>query len=273
MTYTGTNLNKPLEHHPSNSTLPFTSLNFASSRKLGLIIPSSNTVAEPLTNAILSAIPNLSVHYTRVSVTTLGTDSASTTQFSASAMIAAAQLLADAHVDAILWNGTSGMWIGTDLDAEVRLGEEMSQATGIPCSTTTIATVEALKYLGVRTISLAAPYSAAMMDKLGSFFEACGYEIAGTSRLEQVPPSNLEIAKTSDGDIRAAVRNAYHEATEAVVVACTNWPAAPLVDDLEKEEHGKFILDSVVVTAWWGLKALSMKTTVEGWGKLMSGAV
>lgn len=70
--------------------------------RLGIIIPSSNTSAEPLSQAIVSSISTeerpITVHFTRISVTTLNLSPGSKSQFTPEALLAAAQLLADAKV-------------------------------------------------------------------------------------------------------------------------------------------------------------------------------
>ena len=124
-------------------------------KKVGFIVPSSNSVVEPTCNAIVHDLNSASNEenqivclYTRIRVKTVGTDSSSTSQFSTETLVQAAQLLADAECDAILWNGTSGMWVGTGLAEDEKLAQAMTDATGVPCSTTTIATVTALREKG-----------------------------------------------------------------------------------------------------------------------------
>ena len=57
---------------------------------------------------------------------------------------------------------------------------------------------------------------------------------------------------------------------DAVVVACTNWAAAGLVQDLEQEISVQAtIVDSVTVTVWMALKMLEWSGGVDGWGKLL----
>jgi maleate isomerase len=69
---------------------------------LGIIIPSSNTSAEPLSQALISSISTkerpVTVHFTRISVTQLNLSPGSNSQFTPEALLAAAQLLADAKV-------------------------------------------------------------------------------------------------------------------------------------------------------------------------------
>ena len=84
-------------------TLP----NLATCKKVGFIVPSSNTAVEPITQAIFQSMKtNIICIFTRIQVTTVGTDSKNTSQFSTLKMVDAALLLADAEPDCILWNGT-----------------------------------------------------------------------------------------------------------------------------------------------------------------------
>src|SRR6266536_1098105 len=111
--------------------------------KIGFIVPSSNTALEPLTVAMASQLANqASFHFTRLPVKTIDTSAQTLTQFAPAKMIAAAQLLLDAHLDAILWNGTSGAWNGAPVAAEIALSNNLAQTTGVPSSTSTLAQIE-----------------------------------------------------------------------------------------------------------------------------------
>ncbi|KAF2769498.1 hypothetical protein EJ03DRAFT_327344 [Teratosphaeria nubilosa] len=240
-------------------------------KKLGFIVPSSNTAVEPISQAIIQSLNNnIICIFTRIHVNTVGTDAKATAQFSTETMVAAARLLADAHPDAILWNGTSGMWIGSGLEADRELAKAMQDATGIPCSTTTLATIEGLHVLDIKRLGVAVPYTEALMDKVQDFFGNCGYgwQISSAKRLDPVPSSNIVIAKCRLADIRDVIERCVHQKSEAVVVACTNWPAAGLVEELE-EATGTVIIDSIIVTVWQGLRMIGIEGGVKGWGKLM----
>lgn len=251
--------------------------NLAICKKLGFIVPSSNTVVEPTCNAIIasanaSTATQVLCLYTRIPVKTVGTDSNSTSQFSTVTLVQAAQLLADAECDAILWNGTSGMWVGKGLEEDERLAREMSDATGVPCSTTTLATVTALREKGWKRISLAVPYAEALTQKLEDFFKGCGFEILRSERLQETPPNNLGIGKCPLRDIEQVIRRAWGDSThpDAVVVACTNWAGAGLVQQLEMPaDLGATVVDSITVTVWMGLRMMGWKGGFEGWGALM----
>ena len=75
--------------------------------RLGMIAPSSNSVLEPVTYAMLADAPGTTGHFSRFRVTEIALDAHALDQFDPSLMLLAADLLADAKVDAMAWNGTS----------------------------------------------------------------------------------------------------------------------------------------------------------------------
>ena len=92
--------------------------------RLGMLTPSSNSVLEPATAHLLAGHAGVSAHFARFRVTEIGLSPAALDQFDPEPILAAADLLADARVAAILWNGTSGAWLGFDAD------ERLSAAIG-----------------------------------------------------------------------------------------------------------------------------------------------
>lgn len=69
---------------------------------LGMLTPSSNTVLEPLTSAMVAGLAAVSVHYSRFPVTEIALSESALGQFDDAPLLAAAALLADAHVDIII---------------------------------------------------------------------------------------------------------------------------------------------------------------------------
>lgn len=252
---------------------PTTIASLSTAQKLAFIVPSTNTAVETLTISILNSLnANIIPLFTRIRVTTLDTTSASRAQFTPEALTSAAQLLADAEPAAIIWNGTSGMFVGGDLNDDKALAKAMTDASGgVPCSTNTIATVAALEAFDVKDISIAVPYTPEMTQKLDDFFSKEGFRVHKALCLDQTPPSNAAIGKCSPESIKDLVRRSVTPETKAVLVACTNFPATALADELEKE-LGVLVLDSIAVSAWYGLKLMGIKGTaekMEGWGSLL----
>jgi maleate isomerase len=73
--------------------------------RLGVIVPSSNTSLEPLTQSIIADISTpqrpVSVHFARIRMTHLSLTEEGAAQFALEAFIGAAQLLIDAKVNTI----------------------------------------------------------------------------------------------------------------------------------------------------------------------------
>lgn len=248
--------------------------NLKTAKKIGIIVPSSNTAVEVLTISILNSLQaNVIPLFTRLSVTTLAADSKTMNQFEPDKLISCAQLLADAGADFIIWNGTSGMFCGATLEDDKKLAKALSDATGVPCSTNTIATVEALDRLGIKDISLAVPYTDAVTAKLVEFFSREGYNVHSALSQKPTPANNLAIAECSAQDISQVVRDSVKPDTKAVLIACTNYPGTAIAADLERELGGVVVLDSIAVSAWFALQSVGItgnRERMQEWGSLLA---
>src|SRR5256885_7827117 len=74
---------------------------------LGMLTPSSNTILEPVTTAMVTGLPEVTAHFSRFKVTEIALSEPALAQFDDSEILAAAELLAHAKVNVIAWNGTS----------------------------------------------------------------------------------------------------------------------------------------------------------------------
>lgn len=248
--------------------------NLITAKKIAFIVPSSNTAVETLTLSILQSLQaDIIPLFTRLRVTTLSADSKTTSQFEPQKLVAAAQLLADAGADFILWNGTSGMFTGQSLADDRALAEQMSHAVGVPCSTNTIATIEALRSLRINDVSIAVPYVPAVTAKVQEFYQKEGYNVHKAVSMVPSPVNNLEIARTKDVDVINVVRLSVTPKTEAILAACTNWPVTHLAADIEAELRDVVVLDSIAVSAWYALKMVGLQGVgckLADWGQLLS---
>jgi maleate isomerase len=236
-------------------------------RKVGHITPSSNTVLEPLTMLMSRDYDaRASHHFTRIKVDAITLEPRHTGQFSSDAMLAAAELLAEAAVDAILWNGTSGGWNGVDADR--RLCALISERTGVPSSTTTLAQLEVMDEYGFSRCGLAVPYTDDVTARISEVYASEGIQIVGAANAGV--SGNREMALVSEDEIRSLVRGADSPDAECVIVFCTGLAGAQLVVALE-EELGKPVFDSVAVTLWKALTMVGIKPRLHGWGRLLAG--
>jgi len=234
--------------------------------RIGMITPSSNTMVEPLTSAMTAhLLDDLSVHYARISVTRIALDRGSLDQFERDAMLGAARLLADAKVDVICWNGTSGAWKG--IEADTALCEAITAETGIPATTGTLAQFAAFSAHGIRRYALAVPYTEDVRDAIAQVYGEAGFTCVNSAHLGI--STNFDFAEVGLDTLRALVRRADHPDAEAVVIVCTNLAAARVVQELE-QELGKPVHDSLVVSLWHPLRMVGWQTPIAGWGRLLA---
>ena len=236
-------------------------------RRIGMITPSSNTMVEPITSAMTAPlIDTLSVHYARIPVTRIALDEHSLNQFEREQMLSATRLLADARMDVMCWNGTSGAWKG--LDADRAVCEALTRETGVPATTGTLAQMEAFRADGVRRYGLAVPYTEDVRDAITRVYGEAGYECVRSAHLGI--STNFEFADVPLDVLRDLIRRADAPEAEAVVVVCTNLAAARVVEELE-QELGKPVHDSLVLSLWHPLRMLGWDAPIAGWGRLMRG--
>ena len=101
---------------------------------LDMLTPSSNTVLEPLTSAMLADnLPDVTAHFARFPVQEISLREAALGQFDREPILQEARLLADARVGSIVWSGTSAGWMGFEADEE--LCRAIAGATGVPAGT------------------------------------------------------------------------------------------------------------------------------------------
>lgn len=234
--------------------------------RLGMITPSSNTVLEPMTAALLAGSPHISSHSARIRVTSISMDGGSTGQFDTAPMRDAGRQLADAKVDAISWNGTSAGWLGPDRDRRI-LGDVTAE-TGIPATSAVLDTLAALLLLGADRFGLVTPYVADVQERVRANFEAEGFACVADRRLDIT--DNFAFAEVPEATVERMIREVAAEGADVVVVLCTNLRGARLAERLEAE-LGITLLDSVSVALWGAIRAAGGDpSAIRGWGRLFA---
>ena len=231
---------------------------------LGMLTPSSNTVLEPVTTAMLAGLPEVTAHFSRFKVTEIALSGPALAQFDDSEILAAAELLAHAKVHVIAWNGTSSGWLGFERD--VRLCERIKQATGIPACTAMLALNEILEITGAKRVGFVTPYLDDVQARINANYAKAGYEVAADRHLGI--QDNFSFSEITAEQMRAMTRDVAAAKPDAIGVLCTNMRAAPLAEELEAA-HGIPLYDTVATTVWRSLKIAGVDTRrVKGWGRI-----
>ena len=217
--------------------------------RLGMLTPSSNTVLEPVTMAMLAYLPDVSAHFSRFKVTEIALSEQALGQFDDSEILRAAELLAHAKVDAIAWNGTSASWLGFD-----RVTSSCASASAPPLALPParpcwhFARFSSERGSGGwassrRIAATCSPRSWRTGGRRG--FTAgpngiCGCRIISRSR------------RSLEEEIANLVRAVARDGCDAVAIVCTNMRGAGLAEPLERE-LGIPIYDSIATTLWKSL--------------------
>jgi len=234
--------------------------------RIGMIVPSSNTCLEPMSYRILGDRSDVTIHFSRIPVTRIELDESADQQFAGDGMRQAAELLATADVDVIAWNGTAGSWLGVQADRS--LAAQITSATGVPATTSTLAYLDAFALFGIHRIGLVTPYIAAVNDQIIRTYADQKIEVIAQRHFDRT--DNESFARVPQSDIQDGGHDMATTNPDAVVFLCTNLPGAPIVQTLEANT-GVPMLDSVAVTLWHCLRQVPGTNLLDPrWGRLLS---
>ncbi|MBT3360189.1 MAG: Asp/Glu/hydantoin racemase [Rhodospirillales bacterium] len=233
---------------------------------LGMLTPSSNTVLEPVTSAILADLPDVSAHFGRFRVTEISMNDKALGQFEDKPFLDAADLLADAKVDVISWNGTSSGWLG--FDADEKLCADIKERTGIPANTSVLALNEIFEITGVKRFGLVTPYLDEIQEKIIPNYAKSGFECVAEQHLRD--RGNFSFSEYTEEKICELIRTVAVAKPQAITVFCTNMRGALVANAMEKELEIP-IYDTVSTSVWKSMKmAGADPKRIKGWGSLFT---
>jgi maleate isomerase len=234
--------------------------------RLGMLTPSSNTILEPVTSAMIADIPEASAHFGRFRVTEIALSDGALKQFNDIEILAAAELLCHAKPATIGWNGTSSGWLG--FDADERLCTGIQARTGIAACTSVLALNEIFRRKDVTRFGLVTPYRDDVQQRIVDNYRQAGHECVAERHLRQ--QDNFSFSEVSAEHIRTMVREVAASRPQAITIFCTNLRGAPLVAELEAE-LGIPIYDTVSTVVWKSLKLAGADTSrIRDWGSLFT---
>lgn len=218
-------------------------------RRIGLIVPSSNTTNEPEFQRWLP--DGVSLYTTRMELR--NTNAAALERMSEQAE-AAGERLADADVDVVVYGCTTGSLVkgpGYDLDLESRL----EAVAGVPAVATAASIKRAFEALDIDRLSVATPYIEDLNERERSFLEAAGYDVVAIDGLGIEP--NLEIGALGPEEAYRVATQVDRESAEAVFISCTNFRTFEVVRTLEADLD-KPVVTSNTATLWDALRTIGL---------------
>ena len=238
--------------------------------KIGLLVPSVNTVLEPEMVKLCSGLidQGLALYSTRLHIPSENISEGKQEEgleLLAEQVEKGTRELEAAEVDVILYGCTSGSFFkGADWDKEIiRRIERVCKVSAV---TPTTGMLEALEMLGVKKVSVATPYSEAMDRKLREFLESHGFEVMSIDGLRCMNVHGL--AQFSRSVVYKLVRGVNNPDAECVFISCTNFPTIDIIEVLEKD-LGKPVITANQALLWSALRKLGVHGSIDGYGQLL----
>jgi maleate isomerase len=229
--------------------------------RLGVILPSVNTVVEPWFNAVVPE--GVAIHATRMLLDNHVTPEA-LRRMDEQEGLPSARRLASCRPDAIAYCCTASS-IVQGLAYDAHLATALGEATGRACVTAVRAIIDALHAVGGRTIAIASPYTDLIDRAEHQFFADAGFTIAGSANLGIA--DGFALASPTPEEIYALAKKALDERADALVISCLNMNSHTVVEALEGVT-GVPVVTSTTATLWKLLRMTGVHDRIDGYGRL-----
>ncbi len=231
--------------------------------RLGMIVPASNTNAEP--DCLMLAPTGLTIHFTRSGGYDVDAipDSDEMRRFARQSLDQQLQLLVDGRVELIAYACTSATLAdGPEFDRA--FCDEITAKSGLPAVTTAGALVEAIQALECNRVAFTSPYVPRLVDDSVDFIQRCGIEVVNQVSYEN-ELSSLEQNRLTPEDAYRMGLKADHPQAQALVISCTDYRALEAVPALEAA------LGKPVVTSNSALMYACLKRLGVDYGTIAAG--
>ena len=234
--------------------------------RIGMIVPSSNTNAEP--DCLMLSPYGVTLHVTRSGGYDVSAipDSQEMRRFVRQDLDQQLKLLVDSRVDLIAYACTSAtLSEGPEFDRQ--FCTELSEKTGCPAVTTAGALIEAIKCLGAERVAFTSPYVKALAAESVAFIEQCDIAVVNELGLDEELSSLQQNALTPEDAYRMGIE-ADHPDAQVLVISCTDYRALEAVPALEKAIN-KPVITSNSALMYCCLKRLNLDyRTLSAGGRL-----
>ena len=231
--------------------------------RLGVVVPSVNTVVEPWFNAVCP--DGVTVHASRMLLDANLTAEAVLRMDREEGLHAVEQLVSCKPASIAYCCTASSIVQGVQYDDV--LIHEISRIAQVPAVTATRSIIIALGLLGARRIAVASPYAKEIDDAEHRFFTAAGFDISGSACLGIADAFRL--ADPTPQEIVELARRAWRDDSDALLITCLNLRSHEVVEHLERE-LGKPVVTSTQATLWQLLRAAGIEDRIAGFGQLLS---
>ncbi len=234
-------------------------------RRTGILVPVTNTTAEP--DFHRAAPAGTTIHSHRL---WLANERAGEERIDAmnAELEQGARYLAQGKMDVLAMVGTTNSFYrGIEYGDEME--EIMARMSGVPSVTTSLSVARALKFFGARKISVATPYPTWNNDRLKEYYSALGFQVlnvdgepwcaaSGAREINDLEP--MAIAEFAAGVCRPQA--------DALFCPCTGWRAMEAAEELERRLQIP-VITAVQATAWRTFRKAGITRPIAGSARLL----
>lgn len=236
----------------------------AAFKKIGLLVPASDGVSEPdfqhfLPKGVVFHTARLLQH----KALKRGFDNLQRMYDDGPS---AAESVALAHPDVIVYSCTSASFF-KGYGSDRALAQQIQKTTGIPTIVTSTAAVEALRFIGAKTLFMVMPYPPNTLETGLRFFRDAGFEIGGHTRFDC--PTSADLVHVGPEMVvkRLLKHKAEIEGCDTVFISGTGFRGMDAVEALEKALR-KPVVTANSATIWWALRFLKVDSSRVPAGRL-----
>ncbi|MFQ5761996.1 MAG: maleate cis-trans isomerase [Candidatus Bathyarchaeia archaeon] len=227
--------------------------------RLGLIIPSSNTIVEPEFNRMTP--PGFTVHASRMRLRNV--DAAELRLMLRDAERCVKEL-ADATVSVVGFACTSGSFVGGPASFK-KISAKLERVGGTPSITSSEAVIEALRAVGAASVAVATPYTDSINRREKQMLHHAGFKVSAMKGLGIV--GNVKIGRQGPNVAYELGLSVDSKRADAILLSCTNLGTIEIIERLERRLR-KPVISSNTATLWLMLKKTGYKKPIHGFGRL-----
>ena len=238
------------------------------SRRIGLIVPSSNVTMETELPELFSRrSERFTFHSARMRMTTVSAEALAAMDAHSDRC---AVELADADCDALAYACLVAV-MAAGPGAHARAGSRLTEAAGgqTPVVTSAGALLEGIRALGARRVAMITPYAPALTAKVVDYLADAGIEVVDSISLSVT--DNREVGRLDpDQLVGLTDRLNLAEAQALVLSACVQMPSLTAIE-AGQQRTGLPTLSAATATARELLTSLGLDPVIPGAGALLAG--
>lgn len=144
---------------------------------------------------------------------------------------------------------------------------EIEEASGVPATTGVRSAMEALRAVEAKKIVIASCYPPAHDEALAGYLKTFGFDVL-RAQGTNMPFKDIQTQSPQEIYQFALGVMAAEPDCDTIYLPCPQWQAAQVVQAIE-DDTGKTALSYTHANFFVGMRAMNMKTPIEGHGKLL----